>query len=93
MRCPAGASFGETGKFFHAHGFDIPYGILLPKETDNLLVGSGKSVSCDPQRLIRGMSGCMIAGQAAGAAAALAARERVTPRSLARRAVPSMHTP
>jgi hypothetical protein len=81
-RQPAQASFSDTGEFYHAHSFGIPYGVLLPKGVENLLVGSGKSVSCQPQRLVRGMCGCMIVGQAAGAAAALAARRGVTPRAL-----------
>ena len=83
----ARASFQETGEFLHAHTFDIPYGILVPKEAENLLVGSGKSVSCEPLGVIRGMSGCMIVGQAAGVAAALAAREGVSVRSLDVRAL------
>lgn len=79
---PARASFEKTGEFFQPHTFDIPYGILVPKVVENLLVGSGKSVSCVYQGLIRGMTGCMECGQAAGAAAALAAKEGVTPRAL-----------
>jgi len=84
---PAHASFEKTGAFFHAHGFDIPYGILVPRRTDNLLVGSGKSVSCQPQGLIRGMATCMVLGQASGVAAAVAARDGVTPRELDVRAL------
>ena len=81
-RQPAVASFEKTGEFFHAHTFDIPYGILLPQGVEGLLVGSGKSVSCDPMGIIRQMSGCMVCGQAAGAAAALAAAQGVPPRSV-----------
>jgi hypothetical protein len=79
---PAQSRYVETGQFFHSHTFDIPYGILVPKEVDDLLVGSGKSVSCEPQGLVRGMSTCMLVGQAAGTAAALCAREGVAPRRL-----------
>jgi hypothetical protein len=86
-RQPAHASFQETGGFLYAHTFDIPYRITVPKRTENLLVGSGKSVSCQPQKIIRGMSGCMIVGQAAGVAAALAARRGTTPRALDVRAL------
>ena len=78
----ATANFQETGDFLYAHNYDIPYGIMIPQKTENLIVGSGKSVSCDPQRLIRGMATCMVLGQAAGAAAALAAEREVTPREL-----------
>ena len=77
---PARASFKKTGEFFYGHTFDIPYGIAVPKETENLLVCSGKSISCEPQGIIRGMCGCMIVGQAAGAAAGLAARQGTLPR-------------
>ena len=86
-RQPAAADFNTTGEFFYPHTFDIPYGILVPKETENLLVASGKSVSCQPQGIIRGMSGCMILGQAAGAAAALSAKEGIVPRALEIRAL------
>jgi hypothetical protein len=78
-RQPARASFPDTGEFFQSHTFDIPYGILLPRDVEKLLVGSGKSVSCQPQRLVRGMSGCMVVGQAAGAAAALSSQQGVPP--------------
>lgn len=81
-RQPAVANFRKTGEFFQTHSFDIPYGILVPKKTDNLLVASGKSVSCQPQAIIRGMAGCMILGQAGGVAAALSAREDMAPRAL-----------
>ncbi|NLG48609.1 MAG: FAD-dependent oxidoreductase [Chloroflexi bacterium] len=81
-RAPARARFVETGEFFYDHTFDIPYGVMVPKEVENLLVASGKSVSTEPQGLIRGMSTCMVLGQAAGAAAALCAQQGVTPRTL-----------
>ena len=79
---PARSRFVETGEFFQAHTFDIPYGVLLPKGIGGLVVGSGKSVSCEPQALIRGMSTCMLVGQAAGAAAALSAQQDVQPAAL-----------
>ena len=55
---------------------------MVPKKVQNLLVASGKSVSCQPQGIIRAMCTCMILGQAAGAAAALAARQGTSPRNL-----------
>lgn len=79
---PARARFQETGEFFHAHTFDIPYRIMVPKKVENLLVGSGKSVSCQPQGIIRSMCGCMTLGQASDTAAALAAKLGETPRQL-----------
>ena len=79
---PARSSYADAGEFFHRHTFDIPYGALMPRRVENLLVGSGKSVSCDPQGQVRGMAACMIVGQAAGAAAALSAHKGVGPREL-----------
>jgi len=79
---PASASFEQTGEFFHPHTCDIPYGVLVPKGADGLLVASGKSVSCQPQGAIRGMGACMILGQAAGVAGALAARQGLSPASI-----------
>ncbi len=76
---PCRAEFSSTGEFFYPHACDIPYGILIPQEVDNLLVASGKSVSCKPQGLLRGMATCMMLGQAAGAAAALAAHRYISP--------------
>jgi hypothetical protein len=53
---------------------DMPYRILLPQEVENLIVGSGKSVSTNPRGLMRGQVPCMVCGQAAGVAAAVAAK-------------------
>ncbi len=75
----------ERGRFVRAHTVDIPYGIMLPRGVENLLVGSGKTVSCVPQELIRCGTSSMIPGQASGVAAALAARGGITPRALDRR--------
>ena len=56
---------------------DIPFGSCVPRGTSRLLVGSGKSVHAEGGnwRIYRGMSGCMVYGQACGAAAALAAKQ------------------
>lgn len=58
---------------------DIPFGSCVPRGVSNLLVGSGKSVDAEGgnSRIYRGMSGCMVYGQACGAAAAVAARQDV----------------
>ena len=56
-----------------AEPFEIPFGVMVPKEVEGLLVASGKSVSTDPVGLIRGMSRCMTLGEAAGVASALGA--------------------
>jgi len=79
---PTLADWGSTGSFFHGHTFDVPYGIMLPKGIEGLLVASGKSVSCDPLGLVRGMAGCMLVGQAAGVAAALSASSGCLPDAL-----------
>ena len=54
---------------------DIPFGSCVPAGLSRILVGSGKSVDAEGgnSRIYRGMSGCMVYGQATGAAAALAA--------------------
>jgi len=60
----------------------VPYGALVPKRIDNLLcagrcLGTGDTI--DTFRLI---CPCFVTGQAAGAAAALAAQKSITPRNL-----------
>jgi len=54
--------------------FDIPYRCLIPRKVDNLLVG-GRCISTthEAQGPIRNIPPCMVTGQAAGVAAALAA--------------------
>jgi hypothetical protein len=58
---------------------DVPFGSCVPPGVGRLLVGSGKSVDTEGgnKRLYRGMSGCMVYGQATGTAAALAAKKGV----------------
>ena len=59
---------------------DIPYRMLLPREVDGLLA-AGKSASRrGPQFRVR--YSCQLMGQAAGVAAALAARHGVEPRAI-----------
>ncbi len=64
-------------------GCEVPYGCLLPKGVEGLLV-AGRAISAtgEGQNAIRVMAPCMSLGQAAGTAAALAAREAVAPRRL-----------
>ncbi|MBN8477540.1 MAG: FAD-dependent oxidoreductase [Burkholderiales bacterium] len=64
--------------------YQIPYRILLPKGIEGLMV-AGRCVSADRTACgsIRQQAGCIVTGQAAGAAAALAVRHRTTPRALA----------
>lgn len=62
-----------TGRYFQ-----IPYGCLLPKGIDNLLV-AGRAISGDRAAhcSFRNMSCCSVTGQAAGTAAALSIQEGV----------------
>ena len=66
-------------------GFDVSYGMLLPKGLDGLLVtGRGAAYlrrGHDPTGM-RARPSMMILGQATGTAAALAAKDGVTPRNL-----------
>jgi len=66
----------DEGEMVGAGGMtcDVPFGSCVPNGVSRLLVGSGKSVDAEGgnSRIYRGMSGCMVYGQAAGAAAALA---------------------
>lgn len=61
---------------------DLPYRCLLPRGVDGLLMGAGRSISTDSPWLLRCMAHTMVVGQAAGAAAAVAARENVSPRAV-----------
>lgn len=65
--------------------FDIPYRCLVPEKMDGLLV-AGRCISVDHALASalspRDVSTCFCLGQAAGTAAALSAREGVTPRTL-----------
>ena len=61
----------------------LPYGSLLPQGVDNLLV-AGRCISADEEAMgqLRLIPVCSATGEAAGTAAALAARESVTPGKL-----------
>jgi len=63
--------------------YQIPYRCLIPKEIDNLLV-AGRCISTtrEVNGSTRVMPICMALGQAAGTAAALAVRHKVSPRNL-----------
>jgi len=59
----------------------IPYGALIPKKLDGLLA-AGRCISVD-EKLIESMrliAACLVTGHAAGAAAALAVKDRCEPR-------------
>ena len=61
----------------------VPLGALIPRGSRNLLV-AGRSVASDrpANSALRVQASCMAMGQAAGAAAALAAQARTTPASV-----------
>ncbi len=63
--------------------YGIPYRVLTPKGLNNVLV-AGRCVSADRnmQASIRVMPGCYITGQAAGVAAAMAAKTNATTRAI-----------
>jgi ribulose 1,5-bisphosphate synthetase/thiazole synthase len=66
-----------TNDYFH-----IPYGCLVPRQIDGLLMGAGRSVSTENGWTLRVMGLTMVVGQGAGAAAAVAAKSGVAPRSV-----------
>lgn len=84
------AAYDAFEKEFHGdlrykkgESYGIPYRTLLPKGLHNVLV-AGRCISTDRyvQGSVRVMPGCYITGQAAGAAAALAAQSDTAPREL-----------
>jgi hypothetical protein len=62
----------------------IPYGILVPEKVDNILT-AGRCVAADNLMLnfTRLIGPCLVTGQAAGAAAYLAAAQKTSPRNIA----------
>lgn len=63
--------------------FHIPYRIMLPKGVENLLV-TGRCVSAERSAsgVLRPTAQCMVMGEAAGTAAALAAKNHVSPKNV-----------
>jgi hypothetical protein len=70
-------------RYRDGESYGIPYGCLLPRGLDNLLV-AGRCVSADRylQGSLRVMPGCYITGQAAGMASALAVESACSPRAI-----------
>jgi succinate dehydrogenase/fumarate reductase flavoprotein subunit len=74
---------GTQVKDFGAYG--IPYRCLVPQKIDGLLVaGRCLSASHEAQASARVMGTCMAMGQAAGTAAALSAKQGISPRDIDR---------
>jgi len=63
----------------------LPYGSILPQKIDNLLV-AGRCISAAEEAMgkLRLIPVCSATGEAAGTAAALALREKISPRNLDR---------
>lgn len=63
-----------TGRYFQ-----IPYGAILPKKIDNLLI-AGRCISSDimAHSSVRNMSCCVVTGQGAGVAAAISVKDNVS---------------
>jgi ribulose 1,5-bisphosphate synthetase/thiazole synthase len=63
--------------------YQVPYRMLLPQGVDNLLV-AGRCVSADRVACgsIRQQAGCLVTGQGAGIAAALASKQKTSPRNV-----------
>ena len=80
--CPIISYYGYR-RYLEHEGYDIPYRCLVPKRVENLLV-AGRCISSDQRAYEshRAMIPIMAIGQAAGTAAALAAREDTPPRRL-----------
>ena len=80
--CPIIHHYGYR-RYLEHEGYDIPYRCLVPQGVEGLLV-AGRCISGDqePYESHRAMVPIMAIGQAAGTAAALAAKEGVAPRRL-----------
>jgi hypothetical protein len=80
--CPIIHYYGFR-RYLKHEGYDIPYRCLVPVGLDGLLI-AGRSISSEqqPYESHRAMVPVMAIGQAAGAAAALCARDAVAPRRL-----------
>ncbi len=76
---------GSTYEFAEKewHEYEVPYGVVVPKEIDNLLVaGRCYSATHGGLGLAKSVPVMMAAAQAAGTAAALSMQADVTPRAL-----------
>jgi len=80
-----GVYFPDWGPNYAIKGlaYDVPYRCLVPESVDGLLV-AGRCISCDAiaGNTMRLIVPCLATGQAAGVAAAIAAREGCEPREV-----------
>ena len=74
---------GGGGDFLGERSCEIPYGSLVPAKVDGLLA-AGRCIAADNllMNYMRLIGPCLVSGQAAGAAAALALRNKCRPRDL-----------
>ena len=81
-----GVYFPDWGPTYQVKGldYDIPYRALVPERLDGIL-SCGRCISCDPiaGNTMRLLVPCLVTGQAAGVAAALAVQDRCLPRAIA----------
>jgi len=74
-----------SGKKIIDKSFGMPYSSFLPKGIDNLLAGSGKTVSTDRLtrwKYLRGQAITMLFGETAGIAAAIAVKDGTTAKTV-----------
>ena len=70
--------YGKSGqRARYQQAGEIPFRCLIADKPANVVCGSGKSASTDPCGLLRGQVACMVVGEAAGTACALATKEGV----------------
>ena len=72
-------TIGLTGSFRSEENIFLPYGMLLPKKLDNILVAGKASAGGS---LVRGIVQCQHLGEVAGIAAALSVQGKTSPRNL-----------
>lgn len=74
---------GYSGAFANVAEFQLPYGALVPKKLENVLVG-GRCMAADfaVANITRLIPVCWVTGQAAGVAASICIEDNCTPRSV-----------
>lgn len=74
---------GYSGAFANVPDFQLPYGALVPKKLENVLVG-GRCMAADfaVANITRLIPVCWVTGQAAGVAASICIEDQCTPRNI-----------
>lgn len=74
---------GYSGSFANVSEFQIPYGSLVPRKVENLLV-AGRCISADfaVANITRLIPVCWVTGEAAGIAATLCVQDKCRPRNV-----------